>query len=286
MRSMEESVLMYPGQLRCMHVLHLIQIAGDGWVIWCYTKSQRWCLCSRIMTDAGLQAQKCNDGAVGQVVCNRGGTVFCCNSVAGESCTTTPGQINICISNFTSPNSGISKDAAYSKYLAALGSSTITTTSQIITPSPFSTLNPSKTPTPSSTSTTSSFVSTPTSTFPSSTFLLTSPSLTPSSYGFSSSSATAAHIPQGAIAGIVVGVLAGLAILFGVIFVYRRQLQKRNQERNLHESSKENASTPLAYAENNEKVGLRNHAPSELDSERTSRVELPVSQNRGRFEMP
>lgn len=212
--------------------------------------------------------------------------MFCCNSVAGESCTTTPGQINICISNFTSPNSGISKDVAYSKYLAALGLSTITATSQTITPSPFSTLNPSKTPTTSSTSTTSSSVSTPTSTFPSSTFLLMSPSSTPSSYGFSSSSATAAHISPGAIAGIVVGVLAGLAILFGVIFVYRRQLRKRNQERNLHEASKENASTPLAYAENNEKVGLRNHTPSELDSERTSRVELPVSQDRGRFEMP
>lgn len=237
------------------------------------------------------RAQTCNANGIGQTVCNRGDTQFCCNSVAGETCTTTEGQINVCISNFTSPNNGISPSAANSVYLQALGLNSVTATSQTADPSAFSTLSPSRLPTTtSSVATSSSSISNASPTVPSTSSLasLATASNAAVNTGSPNHLATQSGLSVGAIAGIVLGALIGLAVIgTAAFFIVRQRKRSRHQK---HTISEHHAVTPLAYTENNEKARFGNHyggeTPSEIDSER-SRVEMSAhSQATRRYEMP
>lgn len=219
-------------------------------------------------------AQECNDSGVGQTVCNKGGSVFCCNAVAGETCTEQEGQINICISEFASPNSGVSTEQANEVYLAALGVSNVTGTTQTADPTVFSTRNLASTAVSSSSTgastTTTSGSSTSTST--------SSPTGTPAP-----PSPDPSGISGGAIAGIVVGAAAGLAIIAAIFFFLARKRRSSGHKT----ESKYTPVTPseaTAYDSSVEKTnaGVHNGSPgqtgmSELGSDGHGRAELSAT---------
>lgn len=157
-------------------------------------------------------AEYCNEGAVGQIVCTRGDYSFCCNALAGEKCTVAEGQINVCNSDFFSPNSGVSVQQANKIYHAAVGSSKITATSQTTDPTPFLTSTLTSTNVPVSEFMMSAWLAPPTaeaSTIGSDTKVTESPA--PGS------------LSGGAIAGIVMGVLAAVSIAAGLYFIFARK---------------------------------------------------------------
>lgn len=246
-------------------------------------------------------AQDCNDSDAGQTVCNRGGTVFCCNAVAGETCTTTDGQINVCISNFTSPNSGVSSEQANQVYLSALGVSNVTATTQTVDPTPFSTRNLVSTSATSSSSSASTTVdSTSTAAGSSSDHTSSSASATGTATGAESnttivatSGSSSSGLSGGAIAGIVIGAIAGLAIIGGLFFLLGR---KRRPNRQNQLGSKEmpvTSAVPTAYNSSSGKMNTGYYGSqsqtgvSELGSDGHERAEMPASETaRSRYEMP
>ncbi|KAJ9656626.1 hypothetical protein H2198_004860 [Neophaeococcomyces mojaviensis] len=234
-----------------------------------------------------------NGGSTGQTVCNRNNAVWCCNSVAGETCTTTQGQINVCISNFTSPNSGVSVDQANQKYLSALGVSNVTATSQTVDPSPFSTRIFSNTVTSTTSSSTSSAgpstLSSSGAASTSDTGLLPTSTSSPSATAASSSGS---GISGGAIAGIVIGAIVAIAIIGAGFFLLGRR--NKNKQRASHlpiasemgtSASQYNGPGGGAYDNGkrtkqgsyNSQTNLNN--TSELGSEGHGRVEMATSMN-------
>lgn len=233
-------------------------------------------------------AETCNDSGVGQTVCNRAGTVFCCNSVAGKTCTTTANQINDCISNFTSPNSGVSTAQANEVYLSALGVSNVTETTQTVDPTPFSTRDFASSSVSSSSSsspdasaiTTSSTASHGSSPAPTSGTAADAQSTTGAA---ASSSSSSSGLSGGAIAGIVIGAIAALAIIGGVFFLLGR---KRRSNRQNHPDPKETPDTSAgsaAYVSAHEKTNMGTYyggqsrtGVSDLRIDGNRMVEMPV----------
>lgn len=217
--------------------------------------------------------------------------------MAGETCTTAQGQINICVSNFTSPNSGVSIDDANAAYLKALGVSNVTATSQSVDPTPFSTRTLSSTAasstssslsatSPSDSTTPTLFTSTPTLSSAAGTAAAESPN--------SSTQVNVSHgssISGGAIAGIVVGVVGGIAIVGAAFFLLGKRMRNRSGSDAL--LAKHQLPSPAevsAYSDNGQKNRGDYYAPAEMGSERV-RAEMPTTgprppANESRYEMP
>ena len=231
-------------------------------------------------------AEQCNESNIGQTVCNRAGSVWCCNAVAGESCTTTSGQINVCISNFTSPNSGVDTAQANKIYQSAIGLSTVTATSQSVDPTPFSTRNLVSTASTASVSQSTVVSLTSSSNGKSS----QTPSTSSGTGAAQNTGANSANLPvtssnsglsDGAIAGIVIGAIA--ALLIGGLAVFFIMRKKRNSAES-HEPSKdvsEASAGSSAYASSNEKKHggyyAAENTPSEMGSENQMRAEMPTN---------
>lgn len=169
-----------------------------------------------------------------QVTCNRAGTVWCCNALAGERCTTMANQINVCISNFTSPNAGVSIADANAKYQSVIGiaGSSISATSQTKDPTPFTTVayalstSMSSLSITSMSSSTSTTASRPASTANSTS--TTSPTLAPMDTGSVSSG-----LSGGAIGGIAAGIVVVivLAVVGAILYFMRRRKRNRSSQR-------------------------------------------------------
>lgn len=195
------------------------------------------------------------------MTCNRAGTVWCCNALAGERCTTTANQINVCISNFTSPNAGVSIADANAKYQSVIGTagSSISATSQTKDPTPFTTVAYALSTSVSSVSTTSmSSSTTTTASRPASaadSTSTTSPTLAPLNTGSVSSG-----LSGGAIGGIAAGVVVVimLAVVGAILYFMRRRKRNRSSQRVSQSHTAEMAaytdsldttmSTPAIYA--------------------------------------
>lgn len=183
--------------------------------------------------------QTCTDSGIGQTVCNKAGSVWCCNAVAGETCTTAEGYINVCQSGFANPESGVSVDHANQVYLAAIGLSNVTATSQTVDPTPFSTTNLGTASTATSTSSPSGGSSTvtksgsSTDTSSPTTASASQSSSSSASNGSSESStnstdptASKSRVSTGAIVGIVIGLLLVLAAVGTAFFILGRRRTK------------------------------------------------------------
>jgi hypothetical protein len=60
-----------------------------------------------------------------QIACSNDGDVWCC--AGDETCTLSPNQVNVCISNFTNHNANVQPSAAASAEYAALGVTSVGT---------------------------------------------------------------------------------------------------------------------------------------------------------------
>jgi hypothetical protein len=241
--------------------------------------------------------QTCNENLIGQAVCNRGDNQWCCNAVAGETCPTGDNKINICISNFTSPQEGMSTDEANQVYSAAISNTSVTATKQIVQPTPFSTRQLDSTAAPTLTSTMTSGTSTSTGT----------PAPTENTSPSASSNSDSLSVSGGAIAGIVIGVLAVIAIVGGLFWLLRRRKNKKNGMTGTKEAPKAAAGESAAYHSSNQRTTFGGYytghghdrseivvTPSELGSAGHGRAEMSAATDSAdvranpyrRYEMP
>jgi hypothetical protein len=241
--------------------------------------------------------QTCNEDLIGQAVCNRVNTQWCCNAVAGETCATGDNKINICISNFTSPQEGISMDEANQVYLAAISKTSVMATKQSVQPTPFSTRQLDSTAAPTLTSTTTSGTSTSTGT----------PAPTDNTRPSAGSNSDRLSVSGGAIAGIVIGVLAVIAIVGGLFWLLRRRKNKKNGMTGAKKVPTAAAGELAAYHSSNQRTTFGGNytghghdrceilvIPSEIDSVGYRRAEMPAAADSAdiranssrRYEMP
>lgn len=247
------------------------------------------------------------------MTCNRAGTVWCCNAVAGETCTTTANQINVCISNFTSPNAGISVADADAKYQSVIGiaGSSMIATSQTKVPTPFTTVAYALSADVSGASTTSISSSTLTT--------ASSPASAASSSGTTSTTlaplvtaSESSGLTGGAVGGIVAGVVVVvvLTVVGAILYFMERGRRNRSPQRVSYSDTAEMAdyttsldttmSTPAFYASNTAERGQQlryggYHAASqrekeifmsELDGNGNRRVEIGGETPGAKYEIP
>ncbi|KAF2663731.1 hypothetical protein BT63DRAFT_111069 [Microthyrium microscopicum] len=162
--------------------------------------------------------QSCKGGtntpSADQILCGASNSAdqWCCAQY--ETCTTSVGQINVCVSSFNSPNKGTTPAEARAAEYKDLPSASIKTDAPTATPSAFSTRQlgaAAKSSDSSSSQSSGSSSSTSSS----------------GSAATSSSASSSSGISGGAIAGIVIGALAVLAIAIGAIVFFMMRRKKR-----------------------------------------------------------
>ena len=91
--------------------------------------TQRVYACPASVANCWTFGQTCGKGigsaGPNQIACSNDGDVWCCTG--DETCTLSPNQVNVCISNFTNHNANVKPSAAASAEYAALGVTSVGT---------------------------------------------------------------------------------------------------------------------------------------------------------------